>query len=293
MMVILLTVAMVFFYSWQSLFLKLFSAHYQCEDSSLTSGVFSISYGIFIGFATFLLAGGRFAPSPLTLLLGLLNAVTLLIYNTSMIQAGRTGSYSFQMIAMLFGGIVVPMVFNILFLGDSLSLIHFLAIVVMLVSFVVMNLDGLSLKGNSKKFILWCIALFISNGMYSVFLNLQKVNANGAERNEMIMLTFLGMAVLYAIMLGAKNPKALIQGFKIPRKPLIYLFICCLSATLACHMMVYMLNIMDATILFSVSNGGILVLSVLYSFIIFKEKLSRNQIIGMIMAGTSLLVLSV
>ena len=292
-MVVLLIFVMVVLYSWQSLFCKLFSAHYQCEDSSLTSGVFSISYGILIGFATFLLAGGRFSPSPLTLVFGLLNAVTLLIYNTSMIQAGRTGSYSFQMIAMLFGGIVVPMIFNILFLGDSLSLIHFLAILLMLDSFVVMNWDGLSLKGNSKKFMFWCLALFVSNGMYSVFLNLQKINANGAERNEMIILTFFGMAVLYAIMLGTKKPKALIQGFKIPRKPLVYLLICCASATLACHMMLYMLNLVDATILFTVANGGILVLSVLYSFILFKEKPARNQIIGMIMAAVSMVALSI
>lgn len=291
-MVALLVFVMVILYSWQSLFCKLFSANYRCDDASLTSGVFSISYGLFIGLATFLLAGGRFSPSPLTLLFGLMNAVTLLIYNTSMIQAGRTGSYSFQMISMLFGGIVVPMIFNILFLGDSLTLIHFLAILLMLVSFVVMNLDGLSLKGNSRRFIFWCVALFLSNGMYSVFLNLQKINANGAERNEMIMLTFLGMAVLYAIMLGVKNPRALAQGFRFSKKTLVYLLICCISATLACHMMLYMLTLVDATILFTVSNGGILVLSVLYSCILFKEKLSRNQLIGMLLSAVSMVALS-
>ncbi len=291
-MVILLTFLMVVLYSWQSLFCKLFSARYQCEDSSLTSGVFSISYGLFIGLATLALAGGRFSASPQTVIFGLINAAVLLIYNTSMIQAGRTGSYSFQMISALFGGIVVPMVFNILFLGDSLSLLHFLAILVMLASFVVMNLKGLSLRGSSLKYILWCLALFFSNGIYSVLMNLQQTRLNGAERNEMIMLTFLGMAGLYLLLLGAKKPRALLRSFRIPPRALIDLIICCASATLACHMLLYILNQVDATILYTVNNGGVLVLSILYSCILFKEQLSRHQIIGMLMAAASMLALS-
>lgn len=56
--------------------------------------------------------------------------------------------------------------------------------------------------------------------------------------------------------------------------------------------MLYMLNQVDATILYTVNNGGVLVLSILYSCILFKEHPSRHQIIGILMAAASMLALS-
>jgi len=216
----------------------------------------------------------------------------LLIYNTAMIQASRTGSYSFQMICMLFGAIVLQLVFGVVFQGESLSAMQLIAIVLMLISFVLINLKGLSLKGSSKKFLFWCAALFFSNGIYSILMNLQQQQMNGAQRNEMIILSYLGMAVMYAILQLFKDRKALVQGFKIPKKPFRYLIICCVCATTAVHMLVYILTLVDATILYTIDNGGVLMLSVIYSCILFKEKLSKMQLLGILMAIASIIMLS-
>ena len=232
-MAFLLVTLLVVLYSFQSLFLKLFSAKYPAEKSALASTVFNISYGAFAGITTLCAMGFRFSASKVTLICGLVNAVTLLCYNVSMIQASRKGSYAFQMIAMLFGGIVVPMLHSVIFLGDRLSLLQCLAVALMLVSFVLMNLQGLSLKGSGKSFLLWCLALFFSNGLYGILMNYQQLRMNGAERNEMIVLTYLGMAVLCALFQGAKDAKGLARGFKMPARPLIFLLACCLCATLA------------------------------------------------------------
>ena len=59
----------------------------------------------------------------------------VLVYNTAMIAASRKGSYSFQMICVLFGGIVLPLLHEVIFLGGTLTAIQALAIGMMLVSF--------------------------------------------------------------------------------------------------------------------------------------------------------------
>jgi len=292
-MAAVLVAILVVIFSFQSLFLKLFSARYQTDPPSLTSTVFNISYGAFAGIATLCVMGFRFAPSPVTWACGLFNAVALLVYNLSMIQASRTGSYSFQMIAMLFGGIVVPMLFSVCFLGETLSAVQLAAVLLMLVSFVLMNLQGLSLKGSSGKFLLWCLALFISNGVYGILMNLQQVRMAGEQRNEMIVLTYLGMAVLCALFQGVRNPKALLRGFKIPVKPLLFLLSCCLCATVASHLLLHVLNLVESTILYTINNGGVLVLSVVYSCVLFREKLSKWQISGILLALLSIVMLSV
>ena len=292
-MTALLVAVMTILFSFQSLFCKMFSEKYDSGSAAMTSTVFSIAYGAFAGVATLIIAGFHFAPSPVTLACGVANAVTLLVYNTAMIQASRSGSYSFQMICMLFGAIVLPLFHTVLFLGGSLSVMQLTAIAIMLVSFVLMNLKGLTLKGSSGKFLLWCAALFISNGMYSIMLNLQQLSMQGAQRNEMIILSYLGMSILYAATQIARDKKALLDGFKMKKEPLMYLLLCCICATIAVHLVLYVLTLVDATVLYTIDNGGVLVLSVLYSRILFKEKLSPAQIAGIVLATVSIVMLSV
>lgn len=291
-MTALLVAIMTTLFSFQSLFCKLFSQKHESGSAAMTSTVFNIAYGAFAGVATLALTGFQFAPSGLTLALGLANAVVLLIYNSAMIRASRGGSYSFQMLCMLFGAIVLPMLHGVLFLNGTLTALQLAAIAMMLVSFVLMNLKGLTLKGSTKSFLFWCAALFVSNGLYSILMNVQQLQMAGAERNEMIILSYVGLAILSAAMQLAKDPKALGKGLQIRGKALVYLLVCCTCATVAAHLMLYVLTLVDATVLYTIDNGGVLVLSVLYSRFLFKEKLSPAQIVAVVMATASIIMLS-
>lgn len=291
-MTAVLVAVMTLLFSFQSLFCKLFSQKHAAKGLPMTSTVFSITYGAFAGVATLVLAGFRFAPSPQTLLFGLLNAVVLLVYNTAMIEASRGGSFSFQMICVLFGGIVLPLFHQVLFLGSSLNGIQIAAIVMMLAAFVLMNLKGLTLKGSTVKFLLWCAALFFANGLYGILMNWQQQAMNGAERNEMVILTYLVMSLLYAVWQGIRNRRTLAESFRMGKEPLSYLLLCCASATVAAHLMLYLLSLVDAPVLYTIDNGGVLVLSVLYSCILFKEKLSAVQTAGIVLSAASILMLS-
>ncbi len=291
-MTALLVAAMTLLFSFQSLFCKLFSLKNTGKDAAETSSVFSITYGAFAGLVTLALAGFRFAPSKETLLLGLFNAAMLLLYNTAMIQASRTGSYSLQMISSLFGGIALPMLHEVLFLGGKLSVLQLAAIGMMLAAFVLMNLKGLGFGGHSGQFLFWCGALFVSNGLFGVLMNLQQRLSQGAERNEMVILTYLGMAVVYGLLQMAKDAKKLKASFRIGREALLYLLLCCISATCAAHLMLHVLNLVDATVLYTIDNGGVLLLSVLYSRVLFRERLTLPQGIGVLLSIASIVMLS-
>ena len=279
-------------FTLQSLFLKLFSASYASKDAAATSTVFSVAYGLFVGAVTLAVAGFRFAPSPVTLLLGALNAVALFGFNLSMIQASRLGSYSFQMLSSLFGGILVPMIYGAAVLGEALTAMQLAAVGLMLVSFVLMNLRGLTFRGSSPAFLMWCGILFLSNGFYGVLMNEQQYRMAGAQRNEMIMLTFFGMACLTAVIQLFRDPKLLITGFRMSKKSALFLILCCAVAALGAHMTLYILTLVDQTILYTADNGGVLVLSVILSRVLFREKLTRWQLVGIALATASIVMLS-
>lgn len=285
---------MVLFFSFQSLFTRLYSAHYAGPDAGKATSVFSVCYGVFIAAASFLLGGMTFAPSWQTVLFGLLNAAMLILYNTSMIEAGNRGSYSFLMVSSLFGGILVPMAIGLFFLGETLSGLQVVAVLMMLISLVLMNLRTISFKGASKAYYLWCIALFFANGLYNGINNLQTQVMNGAQRTEMLTILYLCSALAVIVMEGVKGQgKQLLSGFKMGKKSALFLLITCLSATAAANLLLYILTQMSSSVLYTIDSGAVLVLSILYSLILFKEKPTWEVILGMVIAVASIVLINI
>ena len=294
MYLVVLVSLMILFFSFQSLFTRLYSASYAGPDAGKATSVFSVCSGVFIAAASFLLGGMTFAPSWQTILLGLLNAGMLILYNTSIIEAGNRGSYSFLMVASMFGGILVPMAIGLLFLGETLSGLQIVAVVMMLISLVLMNVRSISFKGASKSYYLWCIALFFANGLYGAILNLQAEVMDGAQRTEMLTILYLCSALAVIITECAKGQgKQLLSGFKMGKKSALFMVITCLSATAAANLLLYILTLMSSSVLYTIDSGAVLVVSILYSLILFKEKPTWEVVLGMAIAVASIVLINI
>ncbi len=294
MVLVGLVALMILFFSFQSLFTRLYSANYAGSDASKATPVFSVVYGVFIAAASFLLGGMTFAPSWQTILLGLLNAGMLVLYNTSIIEAGNRGSYSFLMVASMFGGILVPMAIGLLFLGETLSGLQVVAVLMMLASLVLMNVRTISFKGASKSYYIWCIALFFANGLYGAINNLQTQVMNGAQRTEMLTILYLCSALAAIGMEVSRGQgKQLAEGFKMGKKSALFLVITCLSATAAANLLLYILTQMSSSVLYTIDSGAVLVLSIIYSLVLFKEKPTWEQVVGMVIAVASIVLINI
>ena len=68
--------------------------------------------------------------------------------------------------------------------------------------------------------------------------------------------------------------------------------ICCVSATAAANLLIHILPQMKSSILYIIDNGGVLVVSILYSLILFKESPKGEQVLGMCMAVTSIALIN-
>lgn len=292
-MFLLLILTLLF--SWQSLFARKYTENYAGPNAADASNIYNIVYGSVIALLTLALAGFRYAPSLPTLLLGLINAGMLITYNMSLVKGSILGPYSFLMLCPLSGGILVPMVWNMLFMGERLSLMQILGIVLLLAAIVIMNLSGLSFKGEKpkKSFFVFCAVLFLANGFYNQLMNVQQAVMQGAQREEMIVTTFAVSAIAVAIGM-LRRPSDLKKGFKMGKKAAICAAIACIVATTAANLMVYLLSAMEsATILFAIDNGGVMLLSALYSIVLFKEKATPSQLTGMALSVLSIVLLSI
>jgi len=282
----LLLVVTVLLYSGQSLFLRLYNA----SRDGAGEMQFTAFYGVFAGLCTLALNRFAFAPSTATVLLGLLNAAVLVTYNVSMSRAGGLGSYAFMMICVLSGGILVPMVYDAFYLGSSFSGLQYAAVALMLISFVIMNLDGLREK-KSGRYLNWCLILFFANGAYGVLMSLQQTMMEFTQRNEMIITTFLGSGLITAAMAMIRSPRGFISGFRMGGRSVLMMCLSAVCATVAVNLYLYVMPYINLTVLNVVDNGGVLAVSAVLAFVVFHEKPAVRTIAGILLACASIVML--
>ena len=296
MISVLLIALVIVLYSFQTLFCRLYNKAYPGRED-VSPFVYCLYYGVFVSAATFLFGGCTFQPSWQTVLFGLLNAFALLLYNVTLIKATASGSYAVANLSLLSGGILIPLLESVLIFDGKLLPIQYAGIFLMLVAFGFLNADGLFAgKGKAKEktdkmFYVYCALLFIANGAYGAFFNAQQKILQEAQRTEMIILTFLPSAIMGGMIVCSKAKKNVLACFKQTPKSTLHLILCCISATVAINLLVYIMSLVDVAVLFTVENGGVLVMSALYATFLFKEKLSLPKMIGLVIAVISMVLL--
>lgn len=288
----LLVVLLILLYTCQSGFANMFQRNYP-GDKRYASQVYSVFYGVIVSLATFIFAGFSIRPSLTTALLGIANGAVLVTYNAMLIKASAAGPFSIVMIFNLSGGILIPMFQSILQDPTQLSALQYGAIALMLVSFVFLNMEDK--KGGDKsvsaKFLLYALLLGLANGIYGTLLNVQKSLMNEAESAEMIVCTFLSSAVFAFVLLMIQAGKAALPSFRQNTKSAIFVTAASVSAAAAVNLLMYALGLVNVAVLYAMDNGGVLLVSVLWSVVILKEKIGRNKIIGLVLATIAIFAL--
>ena len=290
LLVLLLCLLCILCYTGQTFFNKLFSGCYPGSAATATP-VYASIYGLLVCVITFCLNGFRFSPSGFTWGIGAANGLILFFYNLGMIQAARRGPYAFQSIVMLFGSIVVCIIFSALWWGDRMTALQIIGICIMLAGFVALNAGNLKFSGIRKGYFFWVFSLFFTNGFYGVLMDFQQRSVTG-EKNEMIMITFLSSAVISLFYLFLTQKSTATQAFRMGKKPAGCAVFSSICAAFAVYLLMVLLAYVPSYILYTVNNGSILVLSALLSAAVLKEKLTAYTVAGVVLSVISIVLLS-
>lgn len=288
-MILLLMILCVGFYTGQTFMNRMFSGRYKGAPT-VAGPVFSVIYGAIVAVLVFLLNGMRFSPSTGTLILGIVNGLILFLYNLGMVQAARRGPYTFQSITMLFGSIVVVLIFSVLVWKDSVTALQLAGILIMLCAFVLLNAGGLTFSGIKKGYYFWIVILFFSNGFYGVLMDAQQ-RLYTDERNEMIMLTFGALALISILYLKLVAKAVLKEAFAMDKRSACYAALSSVCAAFAVFLTMVLLKSVPSYVLYTIKNGGILVMSALLSAIILKEKPTGKTLAGVALSVVSIVML--
>jgi len=282
-------------YTFQNFFCKKFSLSYSGKDST---PVLTIIGGIIVVAVTFLFSGCVFSAKSLTVIFGIINAIALYFYNDFLLKASVSGPYSVLIVFAVFGGISLPALAKWIGFGDKMTgpAMCFLAIIMVSVYLMSVKPKDENQDVTNKvtlKFILYSIGLFICNGSYASILALQQELTGEAEKEELIMVTFAVAAIISFISLVAKKSD-LKSVFAMKKGAFASLVIYALSAAFAVNSLVIILLLeVNTGVLLAVQNAGVMLVSVLFSLIFFKEKLTKMNVIGCVFMTIGLVGITV
>lgn len=298
----LILLFMIAIYTCQSLACSRFGKYYP-GDPAKTSSVFSVLYGgvcmVFTLIFTACTGGFPMAVSLPTVLFGLANGIVLTAYNQFLLKSSAMGPYSIVMIFMLSGGLLIPVLWSVIAEGNALNALQWIAIVLTLVAFLILNMPKKGEKA-TLPFLISCTVLGIANGVYGILMNSQQVMTGNTENAGMIVFTFGTCAVLSFVMLllPAKGEKpalgtAVRSAFTFNGTCIAWGLASALSASVAVNILMWILSKVNVAVVYAFTNGGVLLVSVLISLLFLGEKCTVSKAVGIVLATAAIVMLSI
>ena len=257
--------------------------------------VFNALNGLFTAIVFFCLNGFRFEFSIFSAVMASAVVLCAILYTLVGFRMLKGGTMALYTIFLMVGGMVMPYLYGLIFLGEEASVLRIIGVGVMIGAVVICNLQG-KLKASSM--ILLGIGVFLLNGMLSI------VSKQHQVESEFLTVTATAFVILTGIAKFAISAFALIFVKKEDKEktekdilsPKILLRAApCVAFSAVFSGVSYLLQLigagnLPASVMYPLVTGGSIVFSSLTGRIVFKDKLTWQQYAGMglCVAGTCL-----
>lgn len=259
--------------------------------ASMRSGlVYNLFTGIFTVAAFYLISGFRISFSWYSFLM----ASGMFIFNFAYLLTGfkimKYGNMSMYTIFLMAGGMLVPYIWGVAFLGEKVSMLRIIGCIVIVVAIFISDFDK-----NQKidKKIWLCIAVFFMNGAVSVISKMHQINDvyKTVSSENFVFWSAAARTIVCGVSMLILKPRKTenVANLFCGKNWMIFFA----SAVVGGVSYVCQLNgavNIPATVLYPLITGGTVILSVVADRIVFKTKLTKQQYIGtaMCFVGTCL-----
>ena len=245
------------------------------------------------------IVGDMMKPSLFTALLSILFGAMTALQGIAMLAAMRLGPVSYTMMFSSFSTVITALS-GVLFFHESITGLKIIGILLMLVSFVFAVERKSDQKKGSLTWLLLCIVVFLGTGAIGL---MQKVHQTSAYKNELdifLVLSFIACAAVASIasaILSRTKEKAEPLFPAMDRRGAIYLLLFTLGGGVCVainnKLNLFLSGVLDTSVFFPIANGGAVVLSTLFAFFLFKERLSLCRWIGLFIGVLSVILLCI
>ena len=259
-----------------------------CKSGLLFGGISSLVASLFYLFVTDF-GTFSFEYIPLSLML----TVSFLIALIFMFNAISCGSFAITSLIFSYS-VVIPFIYGVIFLNEKMTLWKLLGFSAFLISVFLISGIKIGKKGDfgnfKMKWIVFVVIGFVCNGLCAVFQKIQQNKFSGKYDN-IGMLTAFVLSGIILIVLGffidnGEFEKAFTKGMPSAA-------ICGISVGLTNMLALIAVSKMATSLFFSITSVGMMLMNVCLSLIVYKEKFTPMQIIGIVIGTLALVALNI
>ena len=185
--------------------------------------------------------------------------------------------------------LVLPTLYGVVFLKDDIDVFLISGIILWIISLCLINKK---VKGG-KVSLKWAISVllaFIGNGFCSIVQKQQQIKFGGEFKNEFMVIALV-IATFSVLIIGViKDRKDAVIYFKFGIVPAI---ICGVLNGIMNLFVMILSGEMPVSVMFPIISAGSIILSYLASTLIFKEKLTKTQMVGFFVGVLAVVLLNV
>ncbi len=238
------------------------------------------------------ISGAVCVPSLYTLLMGIVFGFATALAAVWHMRALESGPLSYTNI-ITSCSMVIPALSGLVLYAEPVSAGQIAGIALMLVSFVCAVDTKNEKSGTSLRWLAFCLGSFLFSGSIGV---MQKIHQSSPHKNELgmfLVIAFVVSAVfswVYAAMQKKKAPVTLFKPAKI-RKFIWISVVCGIAIALVNQINMFLAGAMEAIVFYPVFNGSCMILTTAAGLVLFREKLSGRQKIGLVLGGIAIILL--
>lgn len=260
----------------------------QAGTSFRAGFTFSAMTGLLTAIIFWIYNGFHFAITTFSVIMAILLSLLGTTYTLLGFRIMRRQGMSLYTLFLMSGGMIVPYLFGLFFLNEQFSLLRTVGLFVIIAG---VFFSGVGKEKPDRQSIILCIVVFFLNGCVSVVSKLHSIQVDLAVApQEFVVLSGLVSFVVAMILrFTVKDPNES-TSFKEPfsyKQLLLLLIFPMLSAVVGGISSVLQLTgaqTIDASLLYPFITGGSIVFSSLTGWCFFREKASKNMLLGVVLA---------
>ncbi len=219
--------------------------------------------------------------SAFTVMLAVLFGLMIFSQQLSYIKALETGPFSYTSMITSFS-LLIPSFSGAVLWAEPLSWGK-LGGVALMIPTIILSVNGNKndhSSRNEKSWLMWCVTAFVCGGLVGVIQKIHQKSPYKSESNEFLLYSFV-FCFAYALITLLVTGKKKKSQFRTLGGGIIVMMILAGVFYTANHCLnLYLSGKIDSIIFFPAVNGGGLLLTLLSAAIIFKERLTAKQWIG-------------
>ena len=236
-----------------------------------------------------LLASGEVSITSSAICFGTIYGVILCLFLYFKNQSIATGPVS---LTSLIGNcaFIVATWFGVIYVPERISAFQLLGMALIILSLFLCINPQKSAEKLNKKWFLYCIAFFLSGGLIGIFYKVFGKSDAAQEVNGMMLTASIVSCILFFGAGMVVNKSARLPMPSIKKGALIYILLSGITGCIYVRLNVSLSSIIPSAVFFPVANGGIVVLTTIGGALLFKEKLNKAQLLGIIVGLIAIVI---